>query len=317
MIKSEEIRLSVRGDEHMLLEHKVNKHMKWVETKQLTEHEKNVLLGDYDVPLEILDYVTDIYEQSNYIHDPVEGLELIIMHIPAKVDGQSRYISRPVSFLIKHDTLFTFNEGDAIAGVADLTQNMSTDNEYTPTSFMLEGLYYLVDSYIPVLRELTKERHVLDDLLTKKLTNRDLVKLSYLQQTLTFFESATESNVDVLNLLLKSKFGQSLSPQDNERLEDVLIEAEQITHMADLEAKIVNKISSIFDSIMNNNLNDTMKFLTVWSLAIAIPTLITGFYGMNINLPKIDSEYGWFYLIILSILLIMWLIFSLKKDKKM
>ena len=87
--------------------------------------------------------------------------------------------------------------------------------------------------------------------------------------------------------------------------------------MTGLEAKIVNKISQIFDSIMNNNLNDTMKFLTVWSLALAIPTLITGFFGMNINLPELDNTYGWLYLIIFSILLIIWLILALKRNRKM
>lgn len=301
----------------MLLEHKINEKMKWVETSQLTEHEKNVILNDYDIPLEILDYVTDIYEQSNYIHDPVEGLNLVIVHIPTKLDEQNRYISRPVSFLIKQDTLFTFNEGETVIANELLKKKMSLTNEYTPTTFMLEGLNILVDSYIPVLREITKQRHKLDDLLTKRLTNRDLIKLSYLQQTLTFFLSATESNVDVLNLLTKSRFGQQFSEVEKERLEDALIEAEQVAHMTGLEAKIVNKISQIFDSIMNNNLNDTMKFLTVWSLALAIPTLITGFFGMNINLPELDNTYGWLYLIIFSILLIIWLILALKKNRKM
>ena len=177
--------------------------MKWVETNQLTEHEKNVMLNDYDIPLEILDYVTDIYEQSNYIHDPVEGLNLVIVHIPTKLDEQNRYISRPVSFLIKQDILFTFNEGETVIANELLKKKIILTNEYTPTTFMLEGLNILVDSYIPVLREITKQRHKLDDLLTKRLTNRDLIKLSYLQQTLTFFLSATESNVDVLNLLSK------------------------------------------------------------------------------------------------------------------
>lgn len=301
----------------MLLEHKINQKMKWVETNQLTEHEKNVMLNDYDIPLEILDYVTDIYEQSNYIHDPVEGLNLVIVHIPTKLDEQNRYISRPVSFLIKQDILFTFNEGETVIANELLKKKIILTNEYTPTTFMLEGLNILVDSYIPVLREITKERHKLDDLLTKRLTNRDLIKLSYLQQTLTFFLSATESNVDVLNLLTKSRFGQQFSEVEKERLEDALIEAEQVAHMTGLEAQIVNKISQIFDSIMNNNLNDTMKFLTVWSLALAIPTLITGFFGMNINLPELDNTYGWLYLILFSVLLIIWLILALKRNRKM
>jgi Mg2+ and Co2+ transporter CorA len=287
----------------MLVEHKVNSKMKWIETNKLTETEKNTLLNDYDIPLEMLDYVTDIYEQS--------------IHVPTKLNKPNRYLSRPISFLIKHDLLFTFNEGEEVIDLTLFKENLKTENDYTPTSLMIEGVNYLVDSYLPALRELTKERHVLDDLLTKKLANKDLVKLAYLQQTLTFFESATEGNIDVIEMLLSPKIDKSFSEDEKSRLEDALIEAKQIAQMVELEANIVNKISQIFDSIMNNNLNDTMKFLTVWSLALAIPTLITGFYGMNINLPVVDSEYGWLYLIIVSVLLITWMILSLKKNRKM
>ncbi|MDT2746389.1 magnesium transporter CorA family protein [Vagococcus fluvialis] len=301
----------------MLVEHKVNSKMKWIETNQLTETEKNTLLNDYDIPLEMLDYVTDIYEQSGHIHDLVEGLELVVIHVPTKLNKPNRYLSRPISFLIKHDLLFTFNEGEEVIELTLFKENLKTENDYTSTSLMIEGVNYLVDSYLPALRELTKERHVLDDLLTKKLANKDLVKLAYLQQTLTFFESATEGNIDVIEMLLSPKIDKSFSENEKSRLEDALIEAKQIAQMVQLEANIVNKISQIFDSIMNNNLNDTMKFLTVWSLALAIPTLITGFYGMNINLPVVDSEYGWLYLIIVSVLLITWMILSLKKNRKM
>lgn len=300
----------------MLVNHQINPNLEWIETRVLNKREINTLIDEYKISEEVLEYVTDTYEQSNYIHEPLEEQELVILHMPTKSAENNRYTTKPISFLVKDKQLFTFNESDSSLMNIDMQKETGYEMNDTAVSFMLEKIYFLMSSYFPVLREVTRQRHVLDDMLTKKLTNKELVKLAYLQQSLTFILNAAESNVDALTILEKSKFGKSLSEVEKERLEDALIEAEQIVHMAELEAKIVDKIAKIFDSIMNNNLNDTMKFLTVWSLAIAIPTLITGFFGMNINLPKVDKSYGWVQLTVLSIVLIIWLILGLKRNKK-
>jgi Mg2+ and Co2+ transporter CorA len=300
----------------MLVKHHINASLNWIETRKLNEREKNTLLDEYKISDEVLEYVLDTYEQSNYIHEPEDEQELVILHMPAKSQENNRYTTKPIAFLIKDNNLFTFNESNLSLMNHDMNKETGQERIDTPVSFMLEKIYFLMSSYFPVLREVTRQRHVLDDMLTKKLTNKELVKLAYLQQSLTFILNAAESNVEALTILEKSKFGKELSNVEKERLEDALIEAEQIVHMAELEAKIVDKIAKIFDSIMNNNLNDTMKFLTVWSLAIAIPTLITGFFGMNINLPKVDKVYGWIQLTILSVVLVAWLILGLKRNKK-
>ncbi|UDM80351.1 magnesium transporter CorA family protein [Vagococcus fluvialis] len=300
----------------MLVKHRINASLNWIETSKLNEREKNTLLDEYKISDEVLEYVLDTYEQSNYIHEPEDEQELVILHMPAKSQENNRYTTKPIAFLIKDNNLFTFNESNLSLMNHDMNKETGQERIDTPVSFMLEKIYFLMSSYFPVLREVTRQRHVLDDMLTKKLTNKELVKLAYLQQSLTFILNAAESNVEALTILEKSKFGKELSNVEKERLEDALIEAEQIVHMAELEAKIVDKIAKIFDSIMNNNLNDTMKFLTVWSLAIAIPTLITGFFGMNINLPKVDKVYGWIQLTILSVVLVACLILGLKRNKK-
>ncbi len=300
----------------MLVKHRINASLNWIETRKLNEREKNTLLDEYKISDEVLEYVLDTYEQSNYIHEPEDEQDLVILHMPAKSQENNRYTTKPIAFLIKENNLFTFNESNLSLMNHDMNKETGQERIDTPVSFMLEKIYFLMSSYFPVLREVTRQRHVLDDMLTKKLTNKELVKLAYLQQSLTFILNAAESNVEALTILEKSKFGKELSNVEKERLEDALIEAEQIVHMAELEAKIVDKIAKIFDSIMNNNLNDTMKFLTVWSLAIAIPTLITGFFGMNINLPKVDKVYGWIQLTILSVVLVACLILGLKRNKK-
>lgn len=300
----------------MLVEHQINSRFEWIETHHLSSREKNILREQYQLPEETLEYVMDIYERSNYITDSVNDLELIVIHVPTKQPKEIRYVSRPVSFLVKGNKLFSFNEGESVVSYDGVKNAINQDIHSTPMIFLFELIRELIDRYLPILREISKERHQMDDLLTEKVKNKDLVRLSYLQQTLTFLLSASENNLEILEQIKRSRLGQSFDEQTMERLDDALIEANQVAHMTELESDIVDRIARIFDSIMNNNLNDTMKFLTVWSLALAIPTLITGFYGMNIDLPRFSSDYEWIYVVILSVILIIWLIMFIKHKRK-
>ncbi|OPF87317.1 hypothetical protein BW731_03375 [Vagococcus martis] len=300
----------------MLVEHQINPSFKWIETHHLSTSEKNILRNEFQIPEETLEYVMDIYERSNYITDSVNDIELVVIHVPTKQPKDIRYVSRPVSFLVKDDMLFSFNEAESTISYEGVKESIEQVSSATPMIFLFELIRELIDRYLPILREISKERHQMDDLLTERVKNKDLVRLSYLQQTLTFLLSASENNLEILEQMKRSRLGRSFDEQTMERLDDALIEANQVAHMTELESDIVDRIARIFDSIMNNNLNDTMKFLTVWSLALAIPTLITGFYGMNIDLPRLSSDYEWIYVVILSVILIIWLIMFINHKRK-
>lgn len=302
----------------MLLEHQVNKQITWVETNQLTMDEKNKLMHHYKIPLEILEYVTDVYEQSNYDYDLITGHRLLVVNLPVQMEAKVRLTTRPVSFLFKENYLFTFNMSDSVEINQELQKMLyEVTEETTLNVFLMSGIYNVFDYFMLKLRELMKERHKLDDMKPRSMTNKNLLDLSYLQQTLTYFTNSSKSNLDALNKMLTSKYGVSLSAVEKERLEDVIVEANQIMHMVHLESEVVDKIAQIFDSIMNNNLNDTMSILTFWSLALAVPTLVTGFYGMNIALPSIDKRYDWIYLLIVSVVLILLLGWTIKKNKRL
>jgi Mg2+ and Co2+ transporter CorA len=87
--------------------------------------------------------------------------------------------------------------------------------------------------------------------------------------------------------------------------------------MIEIETQVVDRIDHTFNSIANNSLNDTMKFLTIWSLTMAVPTIITGFYGMNVKLPLATLKYAWIIAIAISVFLIVWLLVLLKARHKM
>ncbi|MFD0896505.1 magnesium transporter CorA family protein [Loigolactobacillus binensis] len=290
----------------------------WIRTERLTPTECTQLQQDYGLTAEMITYVTDKDESPNYVYDSDTADELFIVHVPYIIkQEQLRYITRPISFIIHDHTLFTFNESglDWVEQIFNQVQKNSAVQ--AADQFILQTLFALMDSYIAIVKAITKKRNQLDKSLNKEAKNADLIALSYLRQTLTFFLSAVKFNLNLLHHLPRTHFGLAIGPAKQEVLEDVTIEAEQVQWMIDIETQVVDRIGDTFDSIVNNNLNDTMKLLTIWSLTMAVPTIITGFFGMNVHLPLAKLGGAWLLTIAVSVVLIVWLLIGLKLHHKL
>ncbi|SOC27205.1 conserved hypothetical protein [Brochothrix thermosphacta] len=111
-------------------------------------------------------------------------------------------------------------------------------------------------------------------------------------------------------------FYKNLAASEKEELDDAMIEAKQLVEMTQLSSQILQQLSGTYNNVLNNNLNDTMRILTVLSVLLTIPTIITGFFGMNMPLPLENNAFGWIITIILSTFLWFLLSFILRKIMK-
>ena len=65
--------------------------------------------------------------------------------------------------------------------------------------------------------------------------------------------------------------------------------------MTDIYHNILRSTMSLFGSIIDNNLNQVMKFLAAITIILELPTMISGLYGMNVNgvgMPFATKAYG-------------------------
>lgn len=291
---------------------------KWIETIQLNAEEREKLEKDYGIDEDIIEYVTDKDETTNYVYDINEDDQLFIFLAPYSLDKHAlRYITQPFGMLLHQGVLFTFNQSHIPEVNAALYSARDNPEVQSVDAFILETLFAVVDSFIPIARGITKKRNYLDKTLNKKTKNSDLVSLSHLQQTLTFLSSGVQTNLSELNRLPKTHFGVGADQDKLDLFEDVQIEGEQVQRMFEIETQVVDRIDHTFNSIANNNLNDTMKFLTIWSLTMAVPTIITGFYGMNVKLPLATMQYAWMVTLGISVVLIIAMLIMLKARRKM
>ncbi|MCF0125492.1 MAG: magnesium transporter CorA family protein, partial [Clostridia bacterium] len=91
------------------------------------------------------------------------------------------------------------------------------------------------------------------------------------------------------------------------------VENRQAIEMAQIYSNILNGTMEAYASIISNNLNGVMKFLTSITIILAIPTMVSSFWGMNVGLPFQKSPWGFGIMLCFSILLTFIVSWWLKK----
>ena len=84
--------------------------------------------------------------------------------------------------------------------------------------------------------------------------------------------------------------------------------------MAQMTSDVTGRVSDAYSKVLDSNLNQTMKFLTVYSIILSIPPIVSGFYGENVKfLPFADNDFAWQITIIITLIMVaisIWLIFN-------
>ena len=94
-----------------------------------------------------------------------------------------------------------------------------------------------------------------------------------------------------------------------------MIENKQAIEMCNIYSNVLSETMNVFASIISNNQNQVMKYLTSVTIVISIPTLISGMLGMNVGgIPFFDSPNGFFYMCIIVLFITILVIAYLRKN---
>lgn len=125
-----------------------------------------------------------------------------------------------------------------------------------------------------------------------------------LEKSLVYFSTSLKANEIVLEKMLKLDFLKKYE-DDLDLLEDVIIENKQAIEMANIYSSILSGTMDAYASVISNNLNIVMKFLASVTIVMAIPTMVSSFFGMNVPLPfKFqDSPYAFSLIVVIVLVL--------------
>ena len=103
--------------------------------------------------------------------------------------------------------------------------------------------------------------------------------------------------------------------EEQELIEDVMTETKQAIEMANIYSNILGNMMGAHSSIISNNLNITIRFLTSVTIILSLPILVASLYGMNVPLPFQEHPHAfWIVMLIAGLFSMVGVLFFRKKN---
>ena len=264
------------------------------------------------------DYVKDSldYEEKARIDtEEDDGTVLFVIDVPVieKEGDYYSYSTMPLGVIIvRDDYIVTVSLRKSIVIEKFIKSKVKNFVTYMKSRFLFQIMLENSSSYLTYLKRINKETEIAESTLKHSMKNRELLKMLSLEKSLVYFTTSIKSNEVVMEKTLRGKFIK-LYEDDEDILEDAIIENKQAIEMGKIYSDILNGTMDAYASIISNNLNGVMKFLTSITIVLAIPTMVSSFWGMNVELPFQNNINGFAIMVAISILLTLGVTIWLKK----
>jgi magnesium transporter len=135
------------------------------------------------------------------------------------------------------------------------------------------------------------------------IDNRDFITFIDIEEDLNDFLLALQPMNTQLNHLLTGKF-MRLYEDDKDLIEDLELGSHELISLATSQLKTIRNIRDAYSTIATNNLNKVFRLMTVITILVGFSTLMTGIYGMNVELPLAHTPHAfWAVLCIIAVLI--------------
>lgn len=288
----------------------------WINIVAPSDQELLLVSKKTRVPIEFLRSALDEEETSRI--DMEDNNLLFIVDIPfTEMEANSlTYDTYPLAIIHTETEIITICLKNSKILTDFIEGKVKSFFTFKRSRFILQILFKISTYYLLYLRQIDKKSLMIEKRLHKSMKNKELIQLLSLEKSLVYFSTSLKSNELTLEKMLKLEIMQKY-PEDKDVLEDVIIENKQAIEMANIYSNILSGTMDAFASVISNNLSIVMKFMTSITIVMAIPTIISGFFGMNVNVPwNADvTPFGFWYVFALTFVAVIVSIFILyKKD---
>ncbi len=265
----------------------------WVNAVSPNAEEIRFLIDQMGIDSGFISAALDEEESSRI--ETEDDQTLIIIDTPVAItEGDSlAYTTMPIGIIVTKTNVVTIclNETSPVTDITNgFTKNLQTAMK---TRFLLSLLLRVAQSFLIRLKHINKMTTQVENELQRSMRNKELLQLAGLQKSLVYFSTSLKADEVTLEKILRGRVIK-LYEEDQDLLEDVLIEFKQAVDMSNIYSTILANTMEACSSLINNNMNNIMKVLTIITVLMEIPNIIFSFYGMNTLDLEVFVPYTWF-----------------------
>lgn len=271
----------------------------WIYVVSPSQADIDIIANQTGVPKDFLKDPLDVNERPRIERE--DGYTLIIIRTPSwnkpeesnEAEGEDyiQFTTMPLGIIITKTALLTLcsKENDVLEDFFEgRVRNFSTKKK---NRLILQILFRTATKFLNYLQNIIHLSNEIEASLHESMRNEELIGLLDVEKSLVYFSTSIRANELVLERLHRTgeltKF-----EEDEDLLEDLIVENRQALEMTNIHTNILSSTMDAFASVISNNLNRVMKFLTSITIILMLPTLVASIYGMNIALPFQHSPHA-------------------------
>lgn len=289
----------------------------WINLTAPSQDESLEISRRYDIDLADVRAALDEEESSRV--DVNEDYVLIIFDIPTVEirHNQEAYSTIPISVIWTDEAIITICSVETPVIRHFIVNNLKDFTTKKQVRFTYQILYRTCALYQSYLRIIDRKRLEMEERIHGETEDADIINLHEMESNLVYFDTSLRANRMIVDRLTRYS-GIRKFPEDQELLDDVIVENLQAIEMTQIYRDILKGTRELMTTVINNRLNNIMKYLASITIVMAIPTIISGIYGMNVSgkwMPLSDTPYGFGIICVIILLICVIVAFFLRKRK--
>ena len=274
------------------------KDFSFIKTSSLDHEDFEKLYNTYKIDENTIVDILDPDEQPRV--ETEDEYKVIIVRFPiVNRETGVKWHTEPLSIIYSKKQVLT-----VCRKYCDILDKVKNQDKKSPELLVVNIIYYIAESYLKNLKELNKK--VLDSKkeLIKKISKKELIELLNVENSYVLYMAGLKGNQTVIEKLEKIR-GFKKTEELIELIEDIKIEFNQAIEVITSYRKMLSSIKETFESFINIDSNKYINRLTIWNIILIVPTIIVGFYGMNLKLPFEKNEITAIVILIVILILIL------------
>jgi len=242
------------------------------------------LLNEYKIDEDTISDILDMDEQPRI--EIEDDYKVIIVRFPiANREMDTTWHTEPLSIIYSNKQVIT-----VCRKRCDMLDKIKDDEMVSRETFILNIIWYIAESYLRALKELNKKVLASKKTLQERIRKQELMQLLEVENAYTLYMASLKGNLTVMDKIEKMR--GFVKDEDNQELvEDTRIEFNQAVEVVTSYSKMLKSIKETFESIINIDSNTYINRLTIWNIVLMVPSVVVGYYGMNMTLPYAEHSH--------------------------
>lgn len=281
----------------------------WIHAEMPTEIELQQLVSELGVDETILEDATDFFEVPRL--ERSDGVTYFFTRYPYEQSAEDAETA-PLLIAVGESFVLTVSQYP-VPQFEPFTSGTRVVHTTQKTKLFIQLMQVLTSSYERQLIRLRRAVHK-DRAKLRKIGNREIVRFVEYEHKLNDMIAAVLPTNTALQQVLGGGYIQ-IYDDDRELVEDLRIDNAQVVDSARTLLKTIQNVRSAAEAILANNLNNRIKTLTVLTVLLTVPTIVSSLFGMNVSLPLEGAPYAFLYIVLFVSLVVALMVWYFKRHE--